>query len=192
MVWIVLGGIVLVIGYGVAIYNRLILLRNHVENAFAQIGVQLKRRHDLIPNLIEVAKRYLSHEEQTLLKVVEARSAAKTALQKVDSSQESLRTLGQAESTLTHALQGLNITLEAYPDLKASQNMLSLNEELATTENKIAFARQAYNDSVANFNTYKQSFPNVLISAMFASLREDRKMLEFEAQQLESAPKVQF
>ena len=125
---------------------------------------------------------------------MEARSAAKAALQKVDSSLDGahLSTLAQAESTLTHALQGLNITIEAYPDLKASQNMLSLTEELSTTENKIAFSRQAYNDSVTNFNIYKQSFPNVLISAMFARLRDDRKTLEFDAQQLESAPKVQF
>lgn len=194
MVWGVAIGLVTLalLLYGISIYNHLILLCNRVENAFAQIEVQLKRRYDLIPNLIEVAKRYLSHEEQTLLKVVEARNAAKAALQKVDSSQESLRTLEQAESTLTHALQGLNITLEAYPDLKASQNMLSLTEELSTTENKIAFSRQAYNDSVTNFNTYKQSFPNVLISAMFARLKDDRKPLEFEAQQLESVPKVQF
>lgn len=127
MVWGVAIGLVALalLVYGISIYNHLILLCNRVENAFAQIEVQLKRRYDLIPNLIEVAKRYLSHEEQTLLKVVEARNAAKAALQKVDSSQESLRTLEQAESTLMHALQGLNITLEAYPDLKASQNMLS-------------------------------------------------------------------
>lgn len=196
MAWAVITGLIVLalLVYGISVYNHLILLLNRVENAFAQMEVQLKRRYDLIPNLVEVAKRYLSHEEQTLVRVVEARSAAKAALQKVDSSLDGahLSTLAQAESTLTHALQGLNITIEAYPDLKASQNMLSLTEELSTTENKIAFSRQAYNDSVTNFNIYKQSFPNVLISAMFARLRDDRKTLEFDAQQLESAPKVQF
>ncbi|MBR2495029.1 LemA family protein [Helicobacter sp.] len=196
MAWAVITGLIVLalLVYGISVYNHLILLLNRVENAFAQMEVQLKRRYDLIPNLVEVAKRYLSHEEQTLVRVVEARSAAKVALQKVDSSLDGahLSTLAQAESTLTHALQGLNITIEAYPDLKASQNMLSLTEELSTTENKIAFSRQAYNDSVTNFNIYKQSFPNVLISAMFARLRDDRKTLEFDAQQLESAPKVQF
>lgn len=196
MAWAVITGLIVLalLVYGISVYNHLILLLNRVENAFAQMEVQLKRRYDLIPNLVEVAKRYLSHEEQTLVRVVEARSAAKVALQKVDSSLDGahLSTLAQAESTLTHALQGLNITIEAYPDLKASQNMLSLTEELSTTENKITFSRQAYNDSVTNFNIYKQSFPNVLISAMFARLRDDRKTLEFDAQQLESAPKVQF
>lgn len=196
MAWAVITGLIVLalLVYGISVYNHLILLLNRVENAFAQMEVQLKRRYYLIPNLVEVAKRYLSHEEQTLVRVVEARSAAKVALQKVDSSLDGahLSTLAQAESTLTHALQGLNITIEAYPDLKASQNMLSLTEELSTTENKIAFSRQAYNDSVTNFNIYKQSFPNVLISAMFARLRDDRKTLEFDAQQLESAPKVQF
>lgn len=196
MAWAVITGLIVLalLVYGISVYNHLILLLNRVENAFAQMEVQLKRRYDLIPNLVEVAKRYLSHEEQTLVRVVEARSAAKAALQKVDSSLDGahLSTLAQAESTLTHALQGLNITIETYPDLKASQNMLSLTEELSTTENKIAFSRQAYNDSVTNFNIYKQSFPNVLISAMFARLRDDRKTLEFDAQQLESAPKVQF
>lgn len=196
MAWAVITGLIVLalLVYGISVYNHLILLLNRVENAFAQMEVQLKRRYDLIPNLVEVAKRYLSHEEQTLVRVVEARSAAKAALQKVDSSLDGahLSTLAQAESTLAHALQGLNITIEAYPDLKASQNMLSLTEELSTTENKIAFSRQAYNDSVTNFNIYKQSFPNVLISAMFARLRDDRKTLEFDAQQLESAPKVQF
>lgn len=196
MAWAVITGLIVLalLVYGISVYNHLILLLNRVENAFAQMEVQLKRRYDLIPNLVEVAKRYLSHEEQTLVRVVEARSAAKAALQKVDSSLDGahLSTLAQAESTLAHALQGLNITIETYPDLKASQNMLSLTEELSTTENKIAFSRQAYNDSVTNFNIYKQSFPNVLISAMFARLRDDRKTLEFDAQQLESAPKVQF
>lgn len=196
-IWIALGIIFFLVGFFIVIYNNLVALYNRANNAFAQIDVQLKRRYDLIPNLIEVAKKYLSHEEQTLIKVIEARNTAKSTLDSINKGEldsEKIAELGKAESLLDGALKGLNITLEAYPDLKANQNMMQLNEELSSTENKIAFARQAYNDSATEFNIFKQSFPQNLIAGLFAKFQKDLEMLSFEESKeiLNQAPKVQF
>ena len=147
--------------YVISIYNTLVELFNRAQNAFAQIDVQLKRRYDLIPNMVEVAKKYLKHEEETLLKVIQARNGAKNALDSIKNGNlesSNIKNLNQAENILSRALNGLNVVVEAYPDLKANQNLMQINEELTHTENKIAFARQAYNDSVMNFNTAKQLF----------------------------------
>ncbi|MCX2683381.1 LemA family protein [Campylobacter sp. MIT 21-1685] len=179
----------------ISIYNQLVVLKNRAQNAFAQIDVQLKRRYDLIPNMIEVAKKYLSHEQETLTKVIEARNTAKIALESVaDNNPDALNNLNKAESSLQNALKGFNITLEAYPDLKANTTMIQLNEELSSTENKVAFARQAYNDNVMGFNTYKQIFPNNFIAGFFVKFAKDLEMLEFDEKHevLNQVPKVQF
>lgn len=189
--------IIAILLFIMAIYNQLVALSNRASNAFSQIDIQLKRRYDLIPNLVEVAKKYLSHEEQTLLKVIEARNGAKNALDSINSNgadSTNINNLNAAESSLISSLKGLNITLEAYPDLKANENMMQLNEELSSTENKISFARQAYNDSVMNFNTYKQSFPNNIIANFFVRFSKDLALLEFDEgrEVLNKAPKIEF
>ncbi len=186
---------VILIFYIIAIYNRLIALRNHYENGFAQIEVQLKRRYDLIPNLVETAKGYLKHEAQTLEKVVAARNSAAKMLEAADKNLRDPKTveaLGRAESSLMGAMGSFNLVMEDYPDLKANENMIKLHEELATTENKIAFARQAYNDFVMSYNTYRQSFPNVII-ANNTGHSQDAALLEFEdSAQIQEAVKVSF
>ncbi len=162
--------IVLVGLFLVRVYNRLVSLRERVRNAFAQIDVQLERRHDLIPNLVETVKGYMAHERETLEAVVSARAAATQARIEVSGDPENLAAmekLAQSEGALGGALSRLLATAEAYPDLKASQNMAQLTEELTTTENKIAFARQNYNDQVNNFQTYKDSFPAVVLAGPF-------------------------
>lgn len=165
----------------IGIYNQLVSLRNRFQNAFAQIEVQLKRRYDLIPNLVETAKSYMAHERETLEAVIAARNNAVTGL-KAASEQpgnaQSMAQLGGAESLLNSALGRLNVTLEANPDLKASANMQQLSEELSSTENKVAFARQAFNDAVMAYNTYKQTFPPVLLAATFGHA-QDASLLEF-------------
>lgn len=186
----------LVAAYIISIYNRLVALFNRAQNAFAQIDVQLKRRYDLIPNLIEVAKKYMQHEKETLLGVTNARNLARSALDSIaqNADMKSITKLNGAESGLINALKGLNIQMEAYPELKANENMIRLNEELSATENKIAFARQSYNDGAMNFNVYKQSFPCNVIAAMFGKYRDDMGLLEFSEgrEVLEKAPKVEF
>ena len=186
----------LVAMYIISIYNRLVALFNRAQNAFAQIDVQLKRRYDLIPNLIEVAKKYMQHEKETLLGVTNARNFARSALDSIsqNADMKSIAKLNGAESGLINALKGLNIQMEAYPELKANENMIRLNEELSATENKIAFARQSYNDGAMNFNVYKQSFPCNVIAAMFGKYRDDMGLLEFSEgrEALEKAPKVEF
>ncbi len=181
--------------YVVTIYNRLVALRNRFKNAFAQIEVQLKRRYDLIPNLVETAKGYLKHERETLQAVVEARNAASAMLSAVAAdpgNAQAIRSLGGAEGTLAGALGRLNVVMEAYPDLKASQNMQQLSEELTTTENRVAFARQAFNDAVMAFNTFRQSFPPVVFAGMFG-FGSDAALLEFEdSAAIREAPKVSF
>ncbi len=181
--------------YVVTIYNRLVALRNRFKNAFAQIEVQLKRRYDLIPNLVETAKGYLKHERETLQAVVEARNAASAMLAAVAADPgdaQAIRSLGGAEGTLAGALGRLNVVMEAYPDLKASQNMQQLSEELTTTENRVAFARQAFNDAVMAFNTFRQSFPPVVFAGMFG-FGSDAALLEFvDSAAIQEAPKVSF
>lgn len=192
---VVLAILAALVFYVVAIYNRLVALRNRFQNAFAQIEVQLKRRHDLIPNLVETAKGYLSHERETLQAVIEARNTASAGLKAAaenPGSAKAMADLGGAEGALTQAMGRLNVVMEAYPDLKASQNMQQLSEELTSTENKVAFSRQAFNDSVMHYNTYKQSFPQVAVAGMFGH-GEDAALLEFEdSAQIQVAPKVSF
>ncbi|MFP4331871.1 MAG: LemA family protein [Campylobacterales bacterium] len=187
--------IVVVVFYVVSIYNKLVTLKNRFENSFAQIEVQLKRRYDLIPNLIETAKGYLKHERETLDSVVKARNTALSALEeaaKNPGSAQAMQGLMSSENALQSALGSLNVTMEAYPDLKASANMQQLSEELTSTENKVAFARQAFNDAVMEYNTYKQSFPPVMFASMFGHSK-DASLLEFEdSEQIQEAPKVSF
>ena len=165
--WAIALIVAVVIGFFVAaVYNKLVALRNRFKNAFAQIDVQLKRRYDLIPNLVETAKGYLSHEKETLVQLTQARSGAMDANQKAaanPSDPDAMKVLVQAEQGLMNALGELRIAVEAYPDLKANQTMASLMEELTSTENKIAFSRQAYNDAVTVYNTSRETFPNVLL-----------------------------
>ncbi len=185
----------IVIIFIVGIFNKLVALHNRVKNAFSQIEVQLKRRYDLIPNLIEIAKGYLKHESETLTAVTEARNNASSALKDASSHLDDaniMKNFTQAEGLLNSSLGKLNVVMEAYPDLKANQNMMQLSEELSSTENKVSFARQAYNDSVMEYNTYKQSFPQVIFASLFGH-GPDSSQLEFEdSKEIQNAPKVSF
>ncbi len=188
--------IIAVLGFWVAaIYKKLVALKNRYENGFAQIEVQLKRRYDLIPNLVETAKAYMSHERETLEAVISARNQAMAGLQAAaadPSNAGAIKELASAEGVLGGALGRLNVVMEAYPDLKANQNMMQLTEELTTTENKVAFARQGYNDQVTEYNVYRQSFPPVLFANVFGH-SHDAELLEFEdSAEIQAAPKVSF
>jgi len=192
---IILVIVIALLVFAVAIYNQLVALKNRYKNAFAQIEVQLKRRYDLIPNLVETAKGYLSHERETLEAVTKARDAAANGLADAardPGNAEALKKLASQEQVLGGAMAKFNIAMEAYPDLKANQNMMQLSEELTTTENKISFARQAFNDQVMAYNTYRQSFPNVIL-ANFVGHGSDAGLLEFaDSAEIQAAPSVSF
>ena len=191
---IFLAVIVALVVWAVSIYNGLVALRNRFKNAFAQIDVQLKRRYDLIPNLVEAAKGYLQHERETLEKVIAARNSAMGAAQKAAAAPgdaAAMQGLAQAEGQLGGALGRLMAVFEAYPDLKANQNILQVQEELTSTENKIAFARQAYNDSVMTYNTKRESFPDTIFAGLFG-FKEAELLQATESAEERQAVKVKF
>lgn len=191
---IFLGVIVAIIVYIIAIYNRLIALKNRFKNGFAQIDVQLQRRHDLIPNLVETAKAYMSHEKETLTQVIEARNQAISAKQAAAAHPDdanAVAQLGKAESLLSGSLANFFALSENYPDLKANDTMSQLMEELTSTENRIGFARQAFNDAVMNYNTYREQFPQNFIGGLFGSFQE-AQLLKIENEAARQATKVSF
>ena len=183
---IIVGVLIVLIMFVVGIYNKLVTLKNRFENAFSQIEVQLQRRYDLIPNLIETVKGYMAHEKETLEAVIQARNQAQSSLQAASQNPGdagAIAGLAGAEGLLGGALGRIFALSESYPDLKANQNMANLQEELSSTENKVAFSRQAFNDSVTAYNTYKQTFPPVFFAGMFGH-GQDGTLLEFESKRL--------
>ena len=191
---VIVGVLIVLVMIVVGIYNKLVTLKNRFENAFSQIEVQLQRRYDLIPNLIETVKGYMAHEKDTLEAVIQARNQAQSSLQAASQNPgdaSAIAGLAGAEGMLGGALGRIFALSESYPDLKANQNMANLQEELSSTENKVAFSRQAFNDSVTAYNTYKQTFPPVFFAGMFGH-GQDGTLLEFESKKIKEAPKVQF
>ena len=187
--------LIVIFFYVVSIYNKLVELKNHYKNGFAQIEVQLKRRYDLIPNLVETAKAYLAHEKGTLEAIINARNGASNVLKNAAgnlNSPELMQQLSQAENMLSNALGKLNVVVEAYPDLKANGTMHQLMEELTSTENKVSFARQGFNDFVTEYNVYRQSFPPIFFAHWFGH-STDAQLLTFEdSSTIQSAPSVAF
>ena len=194
IILLVLGGALVVVAFMVVgIYNTLVTLRNRYKNSFAQIDVQLKRRHDLIPNLVETAKGYLKHERETLEAVIAARNSAVSAQGRAAANPgdpAAMRELGGAENALSATLGRLFALSEAYPDLKANQNMIRLMEELTSTENKVAFSRQAFNDAVMVYNTKRETFPSNIVAGMFNF--QAAELFQVENPEERNAPKVQF
>ena len=192
---VILAVVAILLIWVVAIYNKLVALKNRFQNAFAQIDVQLTRRYDLIPNLVETVKAYLTHERETLEAVIRARNTAVSAAQAAAASPGdpgAMQALSGAEGALGGAMIRLNAVMEAYPDLKANQNISQLTEELTSTENRIAFARQSYNDQVMTYNTYRQSFPPVVFAGLFGH-GSDAGLLEFQDREaIQTAPRVSF
>lgn len=193
--WIFLAVVVMFVFYIISIYNKLVALKNQFKNSFSQIEVQLKRRYDLIPNLVETAKGYLKHESETLEAVVAARNAAANGLANAAANPANAQLMQDfmgAEGALGAALGKLSVVVEAYPDLKANQNMMQVSEELVSTENKVSFARQQYNDSVMSYNVFRQSFPANVLATTFGH-SQDATLLEFEdSEAMQAAPKVSF
>ena len=190
---VVVGGVVLAALLGIGIYNKLVTLRNRFKNAFAQIDVQLKRRYDLIPNLVETAKAYMKHEAGTLERVVQARSGAVGALSRAaadPANAEAIKGLLGAEAGLGAAMRQFMVTVERYPDLKANQTMATLMEELTSTENRVSFARQAYNDAAMGYNTARETFPGNLVAGFFNFAAATYFEVANEAER--EAVKVQF
>lgn len=190
---IVLVALVGLVMFAVGVYNRLIAARNFFKNAFAQIDVQLKRRYDLIPNLVETAKGYLSHERETLEAVIQARNTAQSASQTASMRPDDAAAIGAlsvAEGALSGAMGRFFALAEAYPDLKANESMQQLMEELTTTENKISFARQHFNDAVTSYNNLREQFPNNLIGGMFSFAAAE--LLELESEEMRESPKISF
>jgi len=181
--------------YIIRIFNTLVALKNRFQNAFSQIEVQLKRRYELIPNLVETAKAYMQHERETLEAVISARNEAAAGLKAASadpSSASALKKLASGEGMLQGAMGRLNIAVEAYPELKANENMMQLSEELTSTENRVAFSRQAFNDAVTEYNSYRQSFPQNFLATSFGH-KKDASLLEFEdSAEIQAAPKVSF
>jgi len=190
---VIAGVIVLLAMFIAGIYNGLVTLRNRYKNAYSQIDVQLKRRYDLIPNLVEAVKGYMAHEKGTLNEVIEARNRAMSAGQQASANPgdpNAMQKLNQAEGQLGGALGRMFALSEAYPDLKANTNMLQLQEELTSTENKVSFARQAFNDAVTAYNTKREVFPNVIFAGMFGFFPAELFQVESEA--VKEAPKIKF
>ncbi len=178
----------------IGIYNRLVALRGRYKNGFSQIEVQLQRRYDLIPNLVETAKGYMSHERETLEAVIAARNQAASSLKTAAAdpgNAAAMQGLMGAEGALAGAMGRMSVVVEAYPDLKANQNMMQLSEELTTTENKVAFARQSFNDSVMEYNIYRKTFPPIVFAGIIGH-DTDATLLEFESEKIAEAPKVSF
>lgn len=193
-VLVVVGVAIVLAAWLAGVFNKLVMLRNRYKNGFAQIEVQLKRRYDLIPNMVEVAKGYMKHERETLEAVIQARNMAAGGLQRAAQNPgdaAAMQGLASAEGALTGTLGRLFALAESYPDLKANQTMMQLSEELRSTENKVAFSRQAFNDAVTEYNTYKQTFPSVIFAGMFGH-GQDATLLEFDRVAIAEPPKVSF
>lgn len=196
VIGLIVAGVVAIvlIGMLIGIYNKLVSLSQRYKNAFSQIEVQLQRRYDLIPNLVETAKGYLKHEKETLENVIQARNQAAAGLKAAAGNPGDAAAMAQlngGEGALAGAMSRLMVVMEAYPDLKANQNMMQVSEELTSTENKVAFSRQAFNDSVTAYNIYRRSFPPIFFAPLFGHAT-DASLLEFESEKIADAPQVSF